>query len=208
MNVIQNKPLQYRIDSWFDLPKCLSNNSQHLHLAVSEITYDRHLQGTKIEVIHDKLGVLFAVVVEAAGSILSKMYNDQYHTFSPDEIILELAKYGFNIEFAKYKHLSADQLNYLITLKTLGFDKLRKLDVIDLKSKDCPTTTQLVVFNITNHARWLMNTYAATKGEFLEALNDGTALNISNVSNTPMFDWSWLDYVANIDDILEANANR
>jgi hypothetical protein len=208
MNVIHNKPLRYRIDSWFDLPKCLSNNSQHLHIAVSAVTYDRHLQGTKIEVVHDTLGVLFAVVVEASGSMLSKMTTDQYHEFTPDEILFELAKYGFNIEFVRYKHLSAEQLSYLITLKNLGFEKLRKLDVIDLGAKNCPTTTNLIVFNITNHERWLMNTYVASKGEFIQALNDGSALNITNVSDTSNFDWSWLTYVANIDDILEANANR
>ena len=47
--------------------------------------------------------------------------------------------------------------------------------------------------------------YTCKKDEFLRKLNDGVALNLTNMSQTKLFDWTWLTYVGDIDEIIEDN---
>ena len=49
------------------------------------------------------------------------------------------------------------------------------------------------------------NNYSASKKEYTSALLDGTAMNISEMNSAKGFNWSWLDFVANIDDVIKDN---
>lgn len=189
------------ISDWYQLSRAWSSTSTKLRIAVSKIADRPALDATCIRVIHDDYGVVFAATVHAEGMILEEQPTGGIFYLTPDQILSELYKWGFNVEFSDRENLSADQLDYLETIKGLGFDKLRVLPVI----KNTACTNHLVAFNVEQNPNWLAQTYRAYYNEFCTALENGTAIDLTNVSESKQFDWTWLDYVANIDDILQDN---
>ena len=200
-------PLQYNISSWDQLTKCQSNNSVHLHIGVTDYTDDCKLSGTLIQVKHDLFGTLFACLVNASGNLLSADSENYMHEFATEQILDELAKFGFNVTYNPREHLDGEQLQYLMTLNQLGFDKLRTLVVYrytqDGHTKSTPT---IVAFKADKCSKWIHNKYIENESNFLIALGNGSAVNISAISQDKHFDWDWLDCVASIDDILRDNA--
>lgn len=197
MNIV---PLRYNISDWHQAAECLSNNSTKLHIAVSDYIQNDSLSGTKVSVIHDTFGVLFAYIVDAYGEIVS----DDNQALTTSQLLAELARYGFLISYNQKAHLPGDQLQFLMTLRSLQFDKLRLLTVIDPNTNTAQTL--VVVFKIQSHPDWLDNTATAYRKEFVDAVAAGTAFNVSLISQCEHYRWDWLDFVADIDDILNENA--
>lgn len=205
MSVYQ--PYRYNISSLRQLPMCRSNNSRALHIKVTDFIQNTMLSGMRILLEHESFGVLFACVVNSSGSLISNEDNMSIpYQLSPSEILLELQKYGFLITYDPRSALSGSQLQYLMTLQGLKFDKIRQLPVRHTTAVVTAYTRHIVAFNASYNSNWLSNTYAASTEEFDAALRNGSAVDLTNISNTMQYDWSWLDYVANIDDILQDNA--
>ena len=122
-----SEPLSYSISNWHQATKCLSNTSSKLRIQISDIHYGNKFSALQISVIHELLGVLFAVTVNSSGSMIQNDTLNHHHEFTTAEILEELHKFGFNIVYQSRCNLSADQLQYLITLQKLGFDKIRAL---------------------------------------------------------------------------------
>lgn len=200
------QPLKYNISSWNQLPDCKSNNSKYLYLATTHFFGDERLTGTLISVLHEDFGTLFSCLIDSGGTMLNTESKNKYHEFTTTEILAELYKYGFDITYSPREHLDGDQLAYLTTLSQLGFEKIR---MANIHSYDQTGTTQynptIVAFNIEQNPYWINNGYSPSEFEFLQALNNGSAINVSALSFTKQFRWDWLDYVASIDDILEDN---
>ena len=199
-------PLRYKISSWKQLPDCHSNNDSSLRIRVAEITNSPSLKGLRISVEHPMYGVLFSEVLNAKGSLITGASDSNTFTplafeLDPNTILKELRKFGFYIVYQPRCHLSEKMIEYLLTLKGLGFDKIRVLNV----KKGVSSKSYVVCFQSCRLKYWLANTYVSTEKEFTEALLHGSATNISEISSAKGFDWSWLDYVANIDDILRDN---
>lgn len=206
--ISRNIPLRYKISSLNQLPECMSNNSRQLHIRVAEIINDSRLQGTLVRLDHDDFGTLFACLVGGSGSLLSPDATNHFPEFTIQEILTELKKYGFEIYFNPEEALSGEQLSYLVTLNDLGFDKIRMLNVYEyLDSGALSFTPTVVAFKIDAHGDWLNNSYCATLSEFQRGLTNGTAINVSAISKEKKFSWSWLTFVANIEDILRDNQN-
>lgn len=207
MSMMRYHPLRYNISSWDQLPGCMSNNSRDLHIRVSKILNDSRLSGTVIRVEHDDFGTLFACMVSASGPLLSDNDVSIVPEMSTSAILSELAKFGFLVTYSPQTHLDGEQLQYLMTLNQLGFEKIRLLNVHmyqkDGRVKDEPI---VVAFKIEKNGDWLNNGYSPYEAEFLAALKHGTAVNISAISKEKKFKWDWLTYVANIDDIVKDNA--
>lgn len=200
------KELAYTISSWSEISKCLSNNSRRLHLKCITIDDDR-LSGQCIQVVHEKYGCLFACMVSNIGGMLDRMPDESYHMIPTQQILDELEKFGFIIDFQPDEHISGKQLEYLITLNKLGYDKIRILYVSYPTASDYIYKQRIVVFNVDKNPNWLTNTYVAKEKEFIEALNNGSAMNITEVSQTQQFEWEFLnDKVLNISDILQVNS--
>lgn len=206
---MENLPLRYKISSWHQLPQCMSNNSIELKISVTDFINNNNLSGTRIQVMHPELGVLFACVVNADGNIISCAKCNQIFEFTPAQIISELEKYGFLIEYNPESSLSGDQLQYLITLNNLDFDKIRVLNVwsTDRYTNVKSFKTMIVAFLSQIHPYWLNNDYSCSEQEFTKALNRGSAINLTEISKTKKYDWSWLKgFVGSIPDILQDNA--
>ena len=202
-------PLRYKISSWRQLPDCLSNNSKLLHIHLSDFINNRNLLGFRITVEHDTFGTLFACVLNASGDIITPGYDYVPYELSPDAILKELEKFGYFITYEPVASLPGNQIEYLITLRGLGYDKLRKLSVWKngLSGKES-SPVKLVAFQSDPHGDWLNNAYCPSDKEFYNALMDGTAANLTEICKTKKFRWDWLDFVANIDDIIKENADE
>ena len=208
---MKRMPLRYNITSWDQLPQCLSNNSRNLKIDVSHFFNNDLLCGLRISVVHRAYGVLFSCMLGASGDLMtsSNYYDDveepRAFELTPKQILDELYKFGFCIYYEQREHLSPGQIDYLITLKGLHYDKIRVLGVKGVKNGTDVFSTKVVAFNSENHSQWLDNTYRASEKEFLKGLVDGTAINLTEISETEKYCWTWLDFVANIDDILRDN---
>ena len=207
---MSSKPLQYKISSWRQLVNCKSNNNKDLRISVTDFINNDQITGLRISVTHPMYGVLFTDVLSAAGSFISndESFYDHPISFELDSetILKELYKFGFIVYFDPREHLPDEMISYLETLKGVGFDKIRILGVWKLIDSGRREVKSFIVgFKSENHASWLNNTYMASTKEFTDALLDGTAMNIGEMQSQENLNWTWLDFVANIDDILKEN---
>ena len=204
---MSRQPLRYNISSWQQLPGCLSNNSRELKISVSAMI-DEHLSGEVIKVVHTKYGVLFACLVNASGDLLTCTYTNVLPDLTTQQILVELRKYGFIVTFNPQEHLDGDQMDYLMTLNELGFDKIRIMNVYSYKKDgSVEFVPKVVAFTIREETSDLLNNgYSITMVKYLDALNNGRAINISGISSKKKFRWDWLTFVANISDILKDNS--
>ena len=100
-------------------------------------------------------------------------------------------------------------LDYLSTLQALHYDKLRTISIADKYNyhvDETQFTDYVVAFSPEKLPKWLDNLYTPTKKEFSDAMLSGYACNVSMSPEGVKLDWSWLNYVANISDILDDNA--
>ena len=201
------QPLRYSIASWYDLPKCKSNISKDYRIYVEDIVDDDNLRGIVITVNHRKYGTLFQHILECSGKLLA-YEGIRPHQFSLEEILTELSKFGFDVQFTPQLHLSESMLSYLGTLVNLNYDKLRVISIADrynYHTDESQYTDYVVAFSADKLPKWLDNTYTPTKSEFTDSMLSGYSCNVSMSPEGKKLDWSWLDYIANIHDILDNN---
>jgi len=200
-------PLQYRITNWRDLPKCLSNNSRELRIHIADLFNNDLLTGFRISVDHPVIGTLFACVLEADGVLVSDVDEYSPEELSAEAILNELRRYGFIIEFAQKLGISGPQIEYLMTLRGLGYDKIRIINTWHYKNHVQQWEPKIVAFQSNPLGDWLNNGYSPSEKEFTDALIEGTAINLTNMSETKQYRWDWLmDEVDSIDDIIAQNA--
>lgn len=199
--ISKGTPLRYQISSWRQLPECRSNNSKDLRIHVSDLFNNDMLRGFKISVDHPAFGVLFACVLDGRGLIVTELDGDKSMTVP--QILRELERFGFLITYHPNKDLNSKQIEYLITLRGLLYDKIRKISVWTPSNGTTNRSIKIVAFRSDKLGDWLNNWYSPSESEFTKALVDGVAINLTDMSKTYKFNWDWLDYVANIDDALK-----
>ena len=210
---MQDKLLRYEIDSWDEVPGCLSNNSKHLHLTYDAVL-DKRLTGGIVRVEHDRYGCLFSYLVNGSGPLLSVQEDGTLFELTAEQVLKELEKYGFLVSFAEKYVLDDDQFSLLSTIHDLGVAKVRIMYVNEEKKylntyKDSNVLkAYLVAFNAGGLPRWLSNTYTCNEDEFSDALRTGKAFNATNLKGglQPPHNWSFLaDSVLNVTDLLESS---
>lgn len=189
--------LRYSIDSWDKLVYCYSNTSRDLRIAVSDAIQDARFSGTIISVQHPMYGTLFACTVGRQGTLIDSTVPQM----STQDILTQLAAFGFLVEFSGVAKISDKQLKLIKSAHDLGMNKIRVLSVYG-ESTD-PSSTYVVAFNDADNGDWLNNMYSPSTREFHKALVAGNAINVSTYSTQEHFDWSWLyGSVQNTYDIL------
>lgn len=205
--MVSNAPLRYRISSWKQLPKCLSNNSRDLHIRVGEYTADE-LSALRISVEHKLLGTLFVCLVNAHGTLLRKNDKDVVFELTPTAVLAELEKFGFLVEYNPATELDASQIEFLSTINKLKYDKIRLLSVWTMEHGVKQFKEYVVAFLAQDNSQWLNASYSPSSSEFTQAITNGTAFNVSALSECSQYDWAWLhNFVANIGDVISDNAN-
>ena len=205
----RNRALRYNISSWYQLPGCLSNNSKDLSLHVADFHHESEFRGIRITVEHNRYGTLFATIVNAEGYIVSPdeitVSSERAYNLPIDAILKEFEKFGFLITYNPKTHLSGNQLQYLMTLQKLKFDKIRILNTWTSPRGVKEFTTHFVAFKAEKMDTWLNSGYSPPESELTQAMLDGKAVDLTYIGCSKKFNWSWLDYVASIDDILRDN---
>lgn len=200
-------PLSYRITKWSQATQARSNNDPDLRIKYTDFINDDKLTGHRLSVVHPLYGTLFCCVLNAHGSMITDVSANVSYEPTTDQILQALEKYGFIIIYKQASELPTSQLEYLSVLNNLGFDKLRILEVYTEKYGDREYKPYIVVFNITQNPEWLDIKHTASYPEFADALANGSAVNVSSASKKNDWSWGWLDFVANIEDIIEENNN-
>lgn len=200
------QPLRYKISNWSQLTGCLSNTSPNLHIHVTEFVQTCKISGFRIKIDHDQLGTLFACVINPKGCILDPDYESVI-TFTPEIILQELGRFGFIVEYEPSSKLPGDQLQYLVDIRNLGFDKIRLIHNVNSDPSEPILGNTLVAFKVADLSVWINSNYQPHEKEVLKAYLSGSAINLSKSTNACKYDWSWLvGWVANIDDVLLQNA--
>lgn len=198
-------PLRYRISDFRQLNQCMSNNSRHLHIVVTTFINDKNLNGLRIKLDHDKYGTLFACILDAQGDMISRNADETLNQLTPGQILSELWKYGFIIEYDPIESMPGNQLEFLENLYNFShMDKIRVMSVWEAPLGVKEFNTHIVAFQSSYHGDWLNAGYSPSKKEYLEGLENGSAIDVSRMSRDAHYDWSWLyGWVGNISDILE-----
>lgn len=203
---IVGQPLRYRISDWKQASRCLSNTDKNLRINITDFTQDKNLQGLRIQVKHDKYGVVFSHIIKASGDMIVPYQTEPALVFelTTEQILKELNKFGFIIEYVDNYDIPIDQLELLMSIQKFKYDKIRILNVWDVENGTKQYKTQVVVFMSDANPNWLNAGYAASRQEFVDALNSGTAMNLTNISDVYKYRWDWLvNAVMNIEDILK-----
>lgn len=207
----QNKLLRYEIDDWSQVTECKSNNSRKLHLTYDNVLAS-DLTGGVVRVEHDLYGCLFAYLVNGSGTVLSEQRDGIMYELTTGQVLSELAKYGFLIQFTHRPVLDDDQFNLLVTAQGLGLNKIRIM-YVDMSSVLVPNLSNeyrrrgyLVAFNVDKLPKWLNNTHTCTTEEYFKAVTEKGAVNLSAAQGglDGGHNWQFLvDKVLNIEDLLK-----
>lgn len=197
------KELRYSISSWQQATECLSNNSVDLYITVSSLLGST-VEGQLIAVNHRMYGILFAAMTYGDGTIITRtsQEGEDIHWMTTNEILKQLEKFGFLIEYSPEEHLPGDQISYLMTLYNLGFQHITTIRVQERKV----TNVYVIAFNGDEEPEWLQWPSGTSKALLDTKVAAGKVLNVSALTEKENFNWDWLTYVANIPDVLRDNA--
>lgn len=188
--------LRYRISQWEQAVKCKSNLSDKYSIHVSSVEYLPDISGKLIQVEHENIGVVFSVLLDPKGDRVDVAAN--LHPMSTTQILDHLKCFGFDIEYRPEASLPEEQKAYLREIQNLHMDKIRIMVVKQTAEKQELLKPVLTAFSSSVLSVWVMNTYSCTQEEYNARCGEGLAMRL----DTKDFDWSWLTYVANIEDIL------
>lgn len=189
-------PIRYRINDWHKLKDCKSNNSRELEIKVTDFVNNDLLEGIRISILHPDFGTLFTTVIKPSGALVT---SEEERVYEPSQELLlrELYKFGFFIEFGDRLKIPADLYAYILSLKGIGFDKLKMV------TPRATRRTYIIAFRSEKIPKWLLNTYQPNFEEYRAKLVSGECINLTDVSREKKFRWDWLDFVGGIDDILQ-----
>lgn len=201
-------PLRYSISSWRQLVDVKSNNDPELKISVADFFQNDDLHGFRIMITHPAYGVLFSYILNARGTLITEepYTHERPDEISVDDLLRELHRFGFEVVYRKESNLSGKQIDYLMTLNHLCFDKIRIINVWGQNdSGERESKPYVVGFQVESLGDWMNPSYSPSLKEFKKALLDGTAINITDISRSRRFDWDWLNSVMSIDDIIRDN---
>lgn len=195
-------PLRYRISSLAQLPQCLSNNSAELRLSYAQYSLDNEVVGHQVIVRHARAGIMFAAFTDGTGYCISERYPDGniIPWMTIDEILVQLAKFGFLIEYSQEGTLPGDQVKLLLQLLNLGYDNLTRVVVcVDNMKK-----SHLIAVDADVSPNFLSWGREVPYEIFAQALIDGGVQDLTRYETE--YNWNWLHATSNIEKLLEENA--
>lgn len=160
-----------------------------------------------LSVNHVNYGTLFATMIKGTGSLITTEDEDgnDLPFLTTEEILKQLMKFGFYIEYDVKKNLPSEMLAFLATIDNLGYDKITRI-ALESYTPDGQKTWRptVIVMKSEGNTDLLVFDCKVTRKVFNEKL---TANIVMNVTHEEDMDWSWLTYIANIEDILDENVD-
>ncbi len=202
-------PLRYKICRWPQAVKCLSNNSRKLKITVTELFNSNSIKGLLIKVRHINYGTLFAAMIEGQGDLVTDTTKegDIIPWMSTNEILVQLKKFGFDITYVEKLSLDTPTLEFLMKLKSLGYDKITRMVVMfrELDGTLSAKTLPLAIKSEHNVDKLTFGCQITAK-KFYQRCADGYIYNMQDKDEMKL-KWRWIDAIYNIDDILSENSD-
>lgn len=198
-------PLQYQISDWKQLTSCMSNTSRDLKIGVRTFQNNSKLTGTLITVSHSTFGTIFACIIDPHGSCIYRPSESIVPILTTEQVLQQLKLFGFYVTFKEDDTLPQSQLDFLRTLNTLHFDKIRMINTWWYDYGIKQYKQYIVAFNVSTLGDWINAAFQPSKANFITALENGAAMNISSIPESVNSGWSWVflnNKVLNISDIL------
>ena len=198
----KNTPLRYSISKWPQAINCLSNNSRDFHIKVDEVINNEKFHGEIVRVEHDKFGTMFAAVTQGEGTIITEGGStDDIQWMTTDEILIQLAKFGFDIIYKKVLSLDQSVIDYLLKIDSLGYDKINRIELIPRVAN--VRDIYIIAFKSEENPDLINYNAEVLRKDFDDKLHRSSVISLTN----QIVEWDWLDAVYNIKDILEENSN-
>ena len=188
---------QYKISDWHQLADCRSNASPDLRIRVGDFVQNEYITGTNIRVEHPAVGVLFAYTILPKGRLTLDL-PDTFDTsllVHRENLLAELKRYGFYIEYQEELVLPDQIKEILKTALTLGYTKVRLIRVWDRKRPE-NAVIRAVAFNPDydpdTYIPWMQSGYSCNDKEYETAIVSGNAMNLASNAVTDKYSWDWL----------------
>lgn len=207
MTTLQNKNLHYRISDWSQVTECLSNNSNSLYLSYIKLKDINRLEGHVIQVNHTTLGTLFAAMIDGNGMLIDNQTESGYHLpfMSTKDILTQVARFGFYIEYCEKKHLPDKTLVFLFNLMKLNYDRITKvlLQTTNRYEEIIWSPTILVFKSCSDNTDLITYGSKLSRAKYIEKVNKNTVLNVTAED----IRWDWVDSMYNLSDIVNDNVD-
>ena len=159
-----------------------------------------------IKVNHANYGVLFAAMINGSGSLISKEDEEgnDLPFLTTEEILKQLEKFGFYIEYNVESNLPSNVIAYLSELYNLGYDKITQvyLESTSVSGSKVWRPTVIVMKSYQDNDDLLTFNCRLFRDKFYKKLEANSIINVTHEDN---MEWSWLNYIANISDLLDEN---
>ncbi len=199
--------LRYEISNWDQITNCLSNNSKALSLSLSKVIDGNAMRGLVVKVNHANYGTLFAAMIKGSGQLLTdKDEEGQILPFlTTDEILKQIAKFGFIISYVERAHLNNETLVFLNNVKQLGFDKITRVQLETRNEYWAKAwTPKILVIKSQYNTDLLKFDCSLPIKNFNEKLANNWIMNVTDL-DAENVTWDWVTYIANIIDIINEN---
>lgn len=188
------------------MTECKSNNSRDLYLSLVNLIRSWKIQGRLIQVVHPEFGVLFSAMIEGEGKLVTNLdEKGRYLPFmTTDEILKQLAKFGFYIRYDVKSNLPDETFVFLQQISLLGYEKITKV-MLQTTNKEGDTIWQpsIVVFKCVDDNVDLMSYgQKLSRSKYIRKVDKNIILNVTDQEG---ISWDWVTSYFNISDILNEN---
>ena len=145
-------------------------------------------------------------MIKGTGEIVSDENEDgePISFLTTEQILGQLEKFGFIVKYDLKSNLPQQVISYLSQLYNLGYDKITRIGV-RMKNKSVSTyvrSTVIVFKSCPETMDFLEFNRVFNVNVFQEKLDANLVIN---VTDEPGMVWDWINYMANISDLLDEN---
>jgi len=146
-------------------------------------------------------------MIKGSGSLITEFDEDgiEIPFLTTEEILRQIMKFGFYVQYDVKKYLPTNILAYLATIDNLGYDKITVVAVEDWDNNGQriwrPT---VIVMKSAFNDDLLTYGCKVTRKVFNDKLNANVVVNVTHEKDMV---WDWVTYIANIEDILNENVD-
>lgn len=147
-------------------------------------------------------------MIEGSGSLISDVDEEGLDLpfMTTDQILRELQRFGFIIFYDVKKNLPSPILSFLSTVNDLGYDKITR---VALQTKTASNgviwAPTILVIKSEFNLDLLEFDCKLTRKDFNQKLSDNVIMNVTHEEGMK---WDWVNYTANIDDLLDENTTE
>lgn len=147
-------------------------------------------------------------MISGTGRIISREDEEgQYLPFlSTQEILKQIAKFGFYVEFNEMSNLPGPTLDYIQNIMQLGYQKITRI-LLQTTSKegDIMWRNSVIVYKVVPDNTDLLGFgMKISRKNWMDKVDANTVLNVTDEG----IDWDWVDCMYNLSDVMDENLDK